>query len=281
MARSTMTTDELLEQITTDIYKLHYVWDTFLLLFASDKKNVDVLNAVGSGFFAMNQTLMYDDVLLRINRITDRAKVAGKDTASLEQLLHLTGWRRSDPANWKIFSDELRTVKSACRECRAHRNRRLSHKELDQATPLPPTTRKMVETAIEAVERFVRLFNRELRPDVEISFVVTNVTGHAERLLRHLTNRRSQKQPPPETRILYVKGNRRAELQCGFCGETEVVGYYPDDRTSPHVRLHFAKCDGLIGCEVVMIEAVERNGAEPPRTFLVDLKDKSGSLTQQ
>jgi hypothetical protein len=268
-----MTTDELLEQITTDIYHLHYVWDTFLLLFASDKKNVDVLNAVGPGFFAMNQTLMYDDVLLRINRITDRAKVAGKDTASLEQLLHLTGWQRSDPAQWKIFSDELRTVKAACKECRAHRNRRVSHRELDQATPLPPTTRKMVEAAIEAVERFVSLFSRELR-DVEIPFVVPNVTDHAEQLLRHLTNRRSQKQPTPETRISYLKGNRRAELQCGFCGKTEVIGYYPDGQTSTHLRLHFAKCDGVIGCEMVTIEAVERNGAEPLRTITVDLRTR-------
>ena len=267
----TVTADALLEQIETDLYHLRYVWSTFLFLFASEKKNVEVLNATAPGFFAMNQTLMHDDVLLRINRLTDRAKVKA---ASLEQLLNLTGWQQSDPAKWKKFSDELKTVNTACKGCRVHRNRRLAHKALDQATPLPPATCKMVETAIDAVEGFVKRFHRELHPNVEVSFEVINVTQDAERLFRHLTNRRSQKQPIPQTRILHVKGNRRAELQCGFCGETQVVSYYPDGQTSPQVvtRLHFAQCHGLIGCEVVTIEAVERDGAEPPRTFTVDLR---------
>lgn len=269
-----MTADQLLERIKTELYHLHYVWSTFLFLFATDKKNVDVLNAAAPGFIAMTQRLMYDDVLLRVNRLTDRAKVAGKDTASLEQLLILSGWQQSDPARWKKFNDALKTVTAACRGCRDHRNQRLSHTALVQAKPLPTATRKMVETAINAVGSFVQQFNRELHPDTEISFVAVNVTDDAERLLRHLTNRRSQKQPTPHSRILYVKGQRGAELQCGFCGEVGHELYNPD-ATGPHIvsRLHFAKCHGLIGCEVVTIEAVERNGAEPPRTFTVDLRE--------
>ena len=268
-----MTADELLEQINNDLYHMRWVWSTFLRLFASDKGTIDILNATAPGFFGMTQPMMYDDVVLRINRLTDRAKVAGKDTASLEQLVTLTGWEQAAPVKWSKFSDKLKAVNAACKGCRAHRNRRLSHREL-KVKPLPAATRKMVETAIEAIEDFANQFNQELhQKDIETHFVPINAMDNAERLLRNLKNRRSQKAAVPPTRILYIKGSRLSSLECGFCGETAPVGYYPDEPKSQlaHLRLHFAKCIGLIGCEIVTIEAVERNGAERPRTFTVDL----------
>lgn len=83
------TASELVDQIILDLANLHYAWDNFLFLFASEEKHIHIVNAVGGTFFGRMQKLMFMDVLLRISRITDPASVGGKATASLAQILSL------------------------------------------------------------------------------------------------------------------------------------------------------------------------------------------------
>jgi len=212
---------------------------------------------------------MFIDVLLGVSRLTDDATVAGKATASLPQLLALTGWQATNRAQWSRFNDGLKAVLLSCKPCRDHRNASLAHSSLHVQT-LAPATRKMVEDAIGAIDKFLEEIRLEFgRGPVHRTIEM----DEAEQLLEHLLNRRSQKDPSLVGLIVYENGSREAEMQCGFCGERVSFPYYPDSVPSPQsvARMHFAGCDGVVGFEKVKLVAVERDDAVPPRVFILDL----------
>lgn len=107
----------------------------------------------------------------------------------------------------------------------------------------------------------------------EIAREIINGDRDVETLLRTLTNRASQKRNETSI-ILYTAGHRLAELHCGYCGEKQQIPFYPNGEPSPEMmsRWHFSKCHGVIGCEEIAVETVERDGLETPRRFLIDLQ---------
>lgn len=95
--------EDLLELIEQDAFRLRYAWSNFRLMFASEKKSVDVLNATAPGFFAMVQRLLVDDVILRIARLTDPPANRSQENATLKRLLQATGWGDDRPRPSRHF----------------------------------------------------------------------------------------------------------------------------------------------------------------------------------
>lgn len=216
---------------------------------------------------------MFDDLILRISRLTDDPTVANTPTASLRQVLKLTGWQDTDRAKLQHFVDLQRNIDAAVADCRAHRNERIGHKRLAGVSSLPDATLRLVDDAIEPIETFVREMRQEFgRPDLE--FVPLDASRDAEELMRHLLNRTSQQKPKTASIIKYVKGQRQADLHCAFCGERSPIVFYPEGETSPQLvsRMHYATCTGIVGHEVITLRAIEQNGEEEPRDFTLDLK---------
>jgi len=89
--------EDLLEIIKQDAFRLRYTWMNYRFLFAGEKKNVDVLNAAGPGFFGMTQRVIADDVILGIFRLTDPAANGNQENTTLKRLLRATEvfWRSS------------------------------------------------------------------------------------------------------------------------------------------------------------------------------------------
>ncbi|HEX8619683.1 MAG TPA: hypothetical protein VF911_19030, partial [Thermoanaerobaculia bacterium] len=113
-----------------DVFRLAHAWETFRYLFAQDKKHVDVMNAVSGGFFVMTQQLLFDDAILRVSKLTDPAGNKHQDNMSLERLLKATQWDITDLLKWQQYRSRLDAVEAACKPCRDHRNKRVSHKAL-------------------------------------------------------------------------------------------------------------------------------------------------------
>src|SRR5687768_1129117 len=74
--------DALYQQQNT----LDAVWQEFRKLYASSPERVEVLNRTASFFFSVTQELLWRDVLLRISRLLDPVKVAGKATLTVRRL---------------------------------------------------------------------------------------------------------------------------------------------------------------------------------------------------
>lgn len=267
--------EDLLEIIKQDVFRLRYAWANFRYLFASEKKTVDVLNAVGPGFFGMAQRLMLDDVILRICRLTDPAANRNQENTTLKRLLQATGWETSDPAKHALFLSKTRSADAASKDCRDHRNKRISHADLQhsqKAFGLPDATMKMIDGAVTAIEQFIRDINYELHPGVEQSFQIIDGDRDVKQLMYHLENRASLKRPDAISRIVHAGGNS-ADFECAFCGERSAIAFYPKGVPTPRlmVRWHFDKCHGVVGHETISVEAVDSRGIDASFRFTVDL----------
>lgn len=268
--------EDLLEIIKQDAFRLRYAWMNFRFMFAGEKKHVEMLNAAGPGFFGMAQQMMFDDVILRICRLTDPAANRSQENTTLKRLLQATDWQTSDPAKHATFSAKITAVDAACEGCRQHRNKRISHADLahsQKALTLANATMKMIDAAVDAIEGFIRDINFELHPGVEQSFEILNGDWDVKHLIRHLENRASQKHPDAVCTITHA-GSNAADFRCAFCGEASSIAFYPNGRPTPQrmVRRHFDTCHGVVGYETITVEAIDSRGIQQSNRFSVDLK---------
>lgn len=268
--------EELLDEVEQDLFRLSQVWETFRYLFARDKKHVDILNAVSGGFFVLTQQLLFDDAILRVSKLTDPAGNKHQENMSLELLLGLTEWEANDPAKWQTYRARLDTVDRACRPCRDHRNKRISHKALHlftKAISIHDPMMKMIEDAREAIHAFVH----DIRIDLgrgSLAFDVVDAERDAEKLIEHLANRAAQKSPDAVSIITYNSASRDGQFFCAFCGERRSLRLYRGGRRSvEEIPLwHWKSCHGIVGFEQLVLETVDLTGSEPSVRLLVDLR---------
>jgi hypothetical protein len=271
-----VTATELLEEIKQDAWRQRHVWNTARFLFAGDKNNVDVMNAVAGEFFGMMQRLMFTDAVLRVCRLTDPPKNRHQENVTLARLLEATGWEQSDTARWATFSDKLKAVKQACSGCRKQRDKIIAHKDLDvwaKTTSLTLPTLRMIDDAIQAIEAFVNEISIALgKGEVGFDHIIHG-DRPAKTLMRSLTNRASQKTKNAAT-ISYTAGERMAEFECAYCGLKEAIRFYPDGEPSPKklARRHYDACHGVIGCEEIIVELIERESRELAQQIEINLQ---------
>lgn len=258
------TADEVLDTIVSEVMRTRYAWGQYRYLFVDEKRRVEILNATASDFFAWVQALVADAVCMGISRLTDHAATVQRN-ASLEQLLSLTGWERSDPQLFATFAAELEQVRSACKTCRTYRNKRLGHFDLTVALkikPVPTVTVREIDAALASVEAFLGRMYTSLRPDSSYMFEFLNPDDHVRPLFAKLTNRAAQKDPDAISVIRPKRDGAGVELLCAFCGEAADVYMMSDD--IPHGRYlklwHFNKCSGVVGMERVVVELTKGDG---------------------
>lgn len=270
-----ITLAELLEEIEQDVFRLTYVWETFRYLFAKEKKRVGVMNAVSGGFFVMVQQLLFDDAILRVSKLTDPAGNRHQENMSLERLLRAAEWATTDRAKWQRYRSRLDDVEAACKPCRDHRNKRVSHKAVElftKAISIHDPMMKMIDDARSAIHEFVH----DIRIDLgrgSLSFDLPDSDRDAEKLLDYLSNRASQRTPEAASIIRYDSELRDGHFYCAFCGEKQSMRYYRDGTPTGEeiARFHWATCHGVVGCEQLAIETVDLTASEPSKRFVVDL----------
>jgi AbiU2 len=105
---------------------LHAKWNQYRILFAESPERVELLNRVAGFFFRTIQTVLWEDVLMHIARLTDQPKSKGKD--------NLTLLRLSAAVEVPELSVEIESLveqaKKAAGFARNWRNRRLAHTDL-------------------------------------------------------------------------------------------------------------------------------------------------------
>jgi AbiU2 len=268
---------DLLEVVEQDLFRLREAWHIFKFLFATNKRHVDILNAAGPGFFGTIQRMMFDDAILRICRLTDRASTRSQENTTLHRVLEATEWKTTDAALWSSYTAKLAAVDAACADCRSHRNKRISHVDLawsTKALTLPDATLAMVDRALNSIQEFVEALYHELHSGVSRSFDIPDLGRDAERFINHLANRASQKDPTAVVVVRYERGQQpNAELDCPFCGITEWLSFYPKNSPIDRMttRAHFDRCDGVIGFERITVRAVDVTNTMSPIEFELDL----------
>jgi len=159
-----LTGDEVLSEAITamgsplgDVYHalgdevawLHLKWNYFRELFA-DPDLVDVLNSAAPAFFHDLQRQSWEDLLMHLCRVTDRAKTAGKDNLTIRLLPDLVSSQQLKVELESLIKSAVSTTDFA----RDWRNRRLAHEELRvgrNVTPLASAKFDYIDTALAAI----------------------------------------------------------------------------------------------------------------------------------
>lgn len=130
---------------------LHRKWGEYLVLFGTEPERVELLNAAAPSFFRLVQHSLGHDVLLRICRLTDPPKSAGKENLTLRRLPALVA-----PQIRRCSEVLVDKALCACQFARDWRNRRIAHRDLalaleEGATPLAPARRQDVDGALDSI----------------------------------------------------------------------------------------------------------------------------------
>ena len=101
-------------------------WEEYKALFATSPESVELLNTLAPFFWWNIQTVMWEDVLLHISRLTD----APKKRLTVKQLPNLC---RDDESVREELEKRIADAVSATRFARDWRNRRIAHRDLETA----------------------------------------------------------------------------------------------------------------------------------------------------
>ena len=141
-------------------------WEEYKALFATSPESVDVLNTLAPFFWWNIQTVMWEDVLLHICRLTDPPK----RRLTVKQLPNLCP---DDERVREELEKRIADAVHATRFARDWRNRRIAHRDLEtalgqrkgnqgRAKPLAPATRLDVEQALRSTNAVLNVIRRRL-----------------------------------------------------------------------------------------------------------------------
>jgi hypothetical protein len=147
---------------------LHLRWALYNQLFAKSERRTALLNETAGSFFGALQSVLFDDLVLDLARLTDPPRSAGKENLTLRRIPALI----SDPELQLEVRGLVEAAVSACASMRDWRNRRLAHADLllalaPSVSPLPGIGHADMEAALLAV--------RELRNRVDSHYLHSTV----------------------------------------------------------------------------------------------------------
>lgn len=125
-------TGDLFHKLWNDVALLHFSWKSYRSLYGTSPERIKLLNYTASHFFHFLEQVLRNDVLLRITRLTDRARTGDKTNASLEYII-----KKLEPYIEKeSFSNILRSYKKlkiSSNKVTKIRNLKIAHKDLNFA----------------------------------------------------------------------------------------------------------------------------------------------------
>jgi hypothetical protein len=135
-----------------DVVWLHMKWQQYRQLYGTNAERVEILNKTASIFFGVVQTVLWEDTLLHLSRLTGSPGARGKPNLSLQRLVQVI-------PKGPLCREIKHLINIAVHKADfAHewRNRRIAHYDLrlaqgSTAISLPPASRQNVEEALAAI----------------------------------------------------------------------------------------------------------------------------------
>ncbi|MEX0707659.1 MAG: hypothetical protein WD078_06805 [Woeseia sp.] len=149
--------EALANKINDAVVQISYRWQIFCQLYDSGPESIDAMNRRGSNVFQLLQTLIIDDIVLSLARLTDKASVGRNVNASLPYLLDQAS-RYLDQNDHTILEASLADLTREVVRIRNHRNKALAHVDLRSALHadrLPRLTYDELESAMAKCKQFM------------------------------------------------------------------------------------------------------------------------------
>lgn len=186
LSRMTQYEDKLGRKFSMIFHSLYNDWASALVRYQELRElygaaeRVKLLDAIGSGLFRDVQQMSWNDLMLRLTRLTDRLKSTGKDNLTVRSLPAMC-----EQPNLRDEIERLvRQAADAAEFARDWRNRRIGHSDLARAIdpspePLAEATLPMVKTALDAVHKVLDTISARLLHTGIVNEVVTRPRARA------------------------------------------------------------------------------------------------------
>ena len=169
------TFDEFLDALNAEWARGIARHDEFERLYGK-VEHVALLNRIGGAFFAELQRILWDDLLLGVTRLTDPPGAGRAANLTIQRLPEFCGPVKLP---MKELEEQLKAAVEAAEFARSHRNKRISHKDLDHVISpdkLPPATLEHIRKALDAVHAVLQTVNVKYR-QTSLGETVTVVEG--------------------------------------------------------------------------------------------------------
>ncbi|MCY3965603.1 MAG: hypothetical protein OXG83_11240 [Acidobacteria bacterium] len=123
----------------------------------SDGERLAVLNGVAGPLMVLVQDVLWENLLLRVARLTDPVQTAGHHNLTFQQI---PAFFTDQPEKHRELGDHVRAAVHAAEFARDWRNRRIGHRDLEhsldgQAKPLGKASLQRVDAALAAIHRIL------------------------------------------------------------------------------------------------------------------------------
>jgi hypothetical protein len=151
--------EEVFKPVSEDVTWLFTLWELYLQLYGTTDEHYEVMNSSAQHFFAILQTVVFEQLIVTIGRLTDPAETFGKPNASIAGLTE-----RISNEGYPNLASELRerldNFLKKYPSFRVWRNKRVDHTDLKTVTHpsddvMPGLPRSQVQAAVDELERIV------------------------------------------------------------------------------------------------------------------------------
>jgi hypothetical protein len=177
--------NEVFKVVNSEITWLHTIWELLIQLYGSNDENIEIMNASAPQFFAILRTMLFDELVMTLNRLTDPAITRGKANASLEQLINqIDQYENASLA--ASLTETLVKIRATHTAFRTWRDKKISHNDLlialqNGSKSLPEIPRKQAATAIQEVTDFINEYSAAILGGIQsyVPFLVSRGDGNA------------------------------------------------------------------------------------------------------
>jgi hypothetical protein len=157
---------ELFLALNNEVTWLHTIWELFTQLYVSGDENFKIMNETAPFFFFTLQTVLFNEMVMIWNRLTDPPSTSGQENASLERLIEQLD-QESQSLLVASLQSRLERIRIDFKGIRTWRNKRVSHNDLDvtlskEENSMPKITRGQLDAGIKEMADFMNEFSLEL-----------------------------------------------------------------------------------------------------------------------
>ena len=178
------------QQLSIDLSMTRGKWILFRQLYSHSDKRADLLMRTASAFFEYVFHVFRDDTFMALHRFMDSPSGWGQENLSLRRVLERL---REGPAPASLvgrLEELLLRFEEQCEPFRAHRHKRLAHRDLRvaldlAAEPLPGITLQMIDDALATAGEFLNTVQSHFC-NSETAYEFLGMVGDADSLATYL-----------------------------------------------------------------------------------------------
>lgn len=148
---------EIFPYIYGEVTELHALWQTYHHLFMESEARTNSFGKYLGGIAGYFQSLLQDELILAIVRLTDRDSLSQKNLGLPSLCTACESW---DAELGRALAPKLQALQTHVAAMRQHRHKRLAHYDLNTsigADRLPMVTLGHIREAIEQMKQMVQL----------------------------------------------------------------------------------------------------------------------------